>query len=182
MTDPSGVNIDWEKIEQRKRLGVANGLLMVQLVLSRLVRSQLSKPGTGRVYRVAVGKIRGRNLRAQGLHRASAPGNPPAVDTGRLRQSWAIGGNADQMFSVRVPLGAKKIQSGQALAVITSEIGQTRMRFTYGSNLKYARALEFGVPARRLAQRPYVRPVVAAVTPRAAGILQLEVKKAMAQP
>lgn len=40
---------------------------------------QLSQPGRGREYR-----------RGNVTHRASAPGDPPAVDTGRLRQSLGV--------------------------------------------------------------------------------------------
>lgn len=40
--------------------------------LERTIKVVLSQPGTGRMY---------------GTHRASAPGEPPAVETGHLRQS-----------------------------------------------------------------------------------------------
>jgi len=172
-----GVNIDQAKINEAIRRGTANGLLGIQLQMSRKLRADLSKPGTGRIYRVARGRPGGRNLRARGLHRASAPGQPPAVDTGRLRQSWAIAGNADQMFRNRAPLGAKATSSGQQMAVLAFDIRPESLRFTYGSNLKYARALEFGMRSRGLSPRPYVRPMIAAVAPRALRIVQGFIKK-----
>jgi hypothetical protein len=48
------------------------------LATEREVKLELSKPGSGRVYRSRIG----------GVHRASAPGQPPAVDTGSYRRSW----------------------------------------------------------------------------------------------
>jgi HK97 gp10 family phage protein len=47
------------------------------LILERAAKLQLSHPGTGRIYR------RGTTA----IHQASAPGEPPAVDTGNLRNS-----------------------------------------------------------------------------------------------
>lgn len=168
-----------DKVMQTARVGLVNGLLSFQLAMSRDLRARLSKAGTGRVYRVAKGKARGRNLRAQGFHRASAPGNPPAVDTGRLRQSWAIGSltkkveiNASQTF------GRGKNQSTQELAVVQYDYDKNGMRFTYGSNLKYARALEYGNLRRGLRSRPYVRPSIAKMSPQALKIVQLWVGRA----
>lgn len=61
---------------------------------------QLSHPGTGRVY---------------GNHQASAPGQSPAVDTGRLRQSIDIDDSKISSLKIRV-----------------------------GTNVQYAPALEYG--------------------------------------
>lgn len=174
----SEVNIDTDRIMATMRVGLVNGLLSFQLAMSRDLRTRLSKAGTGRVYRVAKGKARGRNLRAQGFHRASAPGNPPAVDTGRLRQSWAIGGDADAKFRNRAPLGKKATKSTQELAVLTSTVTPRSVGMTYGSNLKYARALEYGIRQRGLSARPYVRPSIAAMSPKALRIVQTWVNRA----
>jgi HK97 gp10 family phage protein len=51
-------------------------LVAAGLVLERAMKLELSHPGTGRVYK-----------RGGVLHQASAPGEPPAVDTGALRNS-----------------------------------------------------------------------------------------------
>lgn len=66
------------------------------LFLQYEIQQELSKPGTGRVYRVRKARFgkpgaNGRRKRLRGLasefHRASAPGNPPAPDTGTLKRS-----------------------------------------------------------------------------------------------
>jgi len=77
------------------------------------------KPGSGRVYR-----------RGSKIHRASAPGEPPAVDTGRLRSS----------ITHQVKAEGKKV------------IGRI------GTNVEYARSLEFGT--NKMAARPFLRPIV----------------------
>lgn len=88
------------------------------------VKVMLSKPGTGRLYR---------KRRASGgyiFHRASSPGQPPAVDTGALRSSID-----------------KRIEA-KGLEV-----------YGYiGTKLEYALTLEVG--GRYVAARPYLRPVL----------------------
>ena len=63
------------KTEQRAR----KQLKEPAQVLLEEVRSQLNRPGSGRVY--------GRGRLGSKLHQASAPGEPPAPDTGKLRDS-----------------------------------------------------------------------------------------------
>lgn len=77
------------------------------------------KPGTGRIYR-----------RGGKAHQASAPGQPPAVDTGRLRSSIT--------HDVRIERGGV--------------IGRV------GTNVEYAPHLELGTS--RMAARPFLRPAV----------------------
>lgn len=168
------VNIDEEAVFRRMRLGVVNGMLDTQLVIGKLVRSNLSKPGGGRRYRISRGRANGRNLRAQGIHVASAAGQPPAVSTGRLRQSWSLAGDASRTF------GRKGNKTSQTLASVEVEDTRDRIGFSYGSNLKYARWLEFGT--RRMRQRPYVRPVFQAVAKRVERIIGRAVEEAMKQP
>lgn len=96
------------------------------------VRETLSRRGTGRVYR------RGKRGRT---HQASAPGEPPAVDTGRLRNSIAMKGPTWE---------------GDA---VTGEVG---------TNVEYAARLEFGgTDSRgvRIAARPYMRPALEQAAP-----------------
>lgn len=66
----------------------------------------------------------------------SKPGRPPRVRTGTLRRSWTTKSN-------RI---ARNWKGGY--------------RLTLGSNVKYARALEYGYPPRNLKPRPYVSTVV----------------------
>lgn len=122
------------EIEQRVRAGVRRGLDEAVIALQREMRLTLSKPGTGRLYRIGKGKKSGRNLRARGYHRASAPGQPPAVNTGNLRRSWQAGRAGSRVDRSRVndPL---------------------RPTIRLGSVLVYAKPLEYGT--RRMAARPY---------------------------
>ena len=177
----SSVRIDQEKIDRVTRRGMLDGIIAIQLRLSRDVRNKLSQPGTGRIYRIGTGKRKPRNLREQGLHRASAPGQPPAVDTGRLRQSWAIGTiGKGKLIDASQKFGRGKVQSEQGLAVIGFQSTPRSISFVYGSNLKYARALEYG-SRRNLLPRPYVRPSIRGVEPQASKILQLWVRRAFAE-
>lgn len=73
-----------------------------------------------------------RTLRSLGFHKASAPGDPPAVDTGHLRRSWQAG-----------------------FAAPSKSNAPGRRVFRVGSNLPYAR-LEFGMG--KVKPRPYLRP------------------------
>lgn len=89
------------------------------------------------------------------LHWSSKPGQPPHVDTGRLRSSvtWAISegaqqgnerrGTAQQGDQVRIPRKQRK----RIIAVV-------------GTNVEYAKALEFGFEPRNLKARPYLRPAL----------------------
>lgn len=81
-------------------------------VLRNEMVQELSQPGQGETY---------------GRHTASAPGDAPAVDTGRLRQS-----------------------------IVALKVGDARWRV--GTNVQYALYLEFGT--RRMAPRPFIRPVI----------------------
>ena len=58
--------------------GVAGGMVAghVAVLLEKLIKEELSKPGSGRIYK-----------RGGRTHQASAPGEPPAVDLGDLRRS-----------------------------------------------------------------------------------------------
>ena len=70
---------DRELVAAMKRAGALTDSETRKAVKETLVDGEahikrlLSQPGTGRLY---------------GTHRASAPGNPPAVDTGTYRGSW----------------------------------------------------------------------------------------------
>lgn len=100
-------------------VGAKDGLADVGVEVVNAIRRRLSTPGTGRLYR-----------RRRIVHRASAPGQPPAVDTGRLRSSytWKVGED---------PQGAY---------------------VEVGTSVRYAPWLEFGT--RRMRPRPHVRPAI----------------------
>ncbi len=143
--------------------GIVEGLNSIQIRYSMKLRDKLSKPGTGRIYRIGKGKASGRNLRARGFHRASAPGNAPAVNTNRLRASWSIAGMGPQQadsflrFYERGPL--------------------TVMEF--GSRVLYAPFLEYGT--RRMKPRPYIKPATLDVLPGVGRIMGTAIKRAFGQ-
>ena len=78
------------------------------------------QPGTGRVY-----------IRGGKRHQASAPGQPPAVDTSRLRTHITH---------------LVQTSGSQVTAYV-------------GTNVEYAKELEFGTS--RKAARPFLRPILA---------------------
>jgi len=155
MNDPK-VDIDFAKIARARDLAIVEGLNASQLLLSTYVRAQLTKPGTGRVYRVNKGKPKGRNLREKrrrigklvgGFHRASAPGFPPAANTNSLRRSWTVSGT-----------NARNADGGYTLLFRET----SAFVLEYGSTLKYAPFLEYGNRRFRVKYepRPYLRPVL----------------------
>lgn len=134
--------------------GVVLGLVNVAVQMQKFVRKRLSIPGTGRRYRVARGTRRGRNQRARGWHQASAPGNPPAAMNGHLRNSWTLIPSAK--------IGSATTRD-QGFAYIDENRSRGTVVYVLGSNLVYARALEFG--HGRLRPRPYIRDVVEGLRP-----------------
>ena len=87
---------------------------------------QSMKPGSGREYKKRSGKI----------HKASAPGEPPAVDMGRLRASVSSNWTGSGMAKGKVESPAKAEDGvGQPTKELTGVVG---------SNVEYARRLELG--------------------------------------
>lgn len=78
-------------------------------------------------------------------HRASAPGSPPAIDTGALRRS------------------------GQHTVITDGQRIRGFVKFG-GGNVPYALAQEFG--NRRLPARPYLRPALESSKTRVLAILR----------
>lgn len=133
-----------------------DGLNASALRAGQMFRKTLSQPGTGRIYRVAKGRRKGRNLRAKGFHQASAPGRPPAVNTNRLRASW----------SVDVPPGMGSRISAAGNRTTVYQNGPAFV-LEFGSRIPYAPMLEYGT--RRMKARPYIKivnPLLARVVPR----------------
>lgn len=131
--DP-GQNI--AKVLRAGRAGVPRDLERAGVKLVNQLRLDLSKPGTGRIYTTWFYTDSRGNVRPWGRrptpHRASAPGRPPAVDTGALRASY--GHNVTRLSPVLTEL---KLASGKDYAVY----------------------LEFGTS--RMAPRPHMRPLMA---------------------
>ncbi|MGV3710318.1 MAG: hypothetical protein ACO1Q7_15910 [Gemmatimonas sp.] len=85
-----------EAFLRRVRVDTDRELRAVSLLLQREIQQELSKPGTGRLYRrrkARYGPVRANGTRRRmpsrvsDFHRASAPGNPPAPDTNTLKRS-----------------------------------------------------------------------------------------------
>jgi len=108
------------------------------LELERAIKLELSKPGSGELY--THGKV---------THQASAPGEPPAPDTGALRNSVGqeVVGNA-----LRIGVG-----------------------MPYAPFLEFGTIGEGGF----IAPRPFMRPALAAARERMTGVVVSEVRKGM---
>ena len=159
MTDPN-VFIDHKKIEEALQAASIKALNVSLVGSSRLIRSRLSQAGKGRIYRIAQGKAKGaRNLRAAGFHRASAPLDPPAANTNRLRGSWSVTGLNS---------------SSDTFAAITKQ--PRGIILTFGSNVKYAPFLEFGT--RRMTRRPYLKPSMPSIQKFSLGAFRIAIAEA----
>ena len=151
------------------REALVEGMRRSTLLTSKAARALLSKPGTGRLYRIGKGRKNGRNLRAQGIHRASAPGHPPAVNTNRLRASLSV----SQV-------------SGRGLSSQSSDtdvlIRETRagVVLTFGTRVEYAPFLEYGTA--RMRQRPFLRPVMPLVARRLPSEFQKAIRERFRTP
>ena len=150
--------IDEDKVMREIKRGIQQGLAETQILLARFVRGMLSKPGTGRIYKIGKGKRKGRNLREKGFHRASAPGQPPAVNTNRLRASWSVASNPRDIGLTR------PFEDGSEEGFVLPRVMSTTLGFTFGSPVPYAKYLEFGT--RHVRRRPYLRPAMRALEPR----------------
>jgi len=140
---PSGGKITFYTSEVKSALGQKQERFVrtaVQMIEDRVKSLMTNSPRGGKVYRV--GKTATKADRAAGRrfrsHKASAPGEPPAVNTGRLRNS---------VTSLVIP----RISGGYEGRV--------------GSNVKYARPLETGNPPH-LKPRPAWLPALQWVWPK----------------
>lgn len=158
------VEINFERLQSVMDDAISEGMNVALVGMGRLVRGSLSRPGLGRIYRVAKGRKTGKTLRARGYHRASAPGQPPAVNTNRLRASWSVGNIAQGNYSTGDGF-AFKYREGKTVVL------------QYGSNVPYARLLEYGT--RRMKPRPYLKPSLASAGKRIGAIFRVAIKKAM---
>lgn len=133
------VNWDTQSITDDVRQAALRGVAdSVELVKGVAVSKITSGPKTGIVYR------------RRGIeHQASAPGEPPAGDIGRLAQS------------VRTPLNPAEI-SGEVVF-----------------STAYAAALEFGREDGSIAARPYARPSLAESRGEIEDIIASEIQAAL---
>lgn len=115
----------WAQFARSADGPVGKALARAALDVQDQAKQLLSKPGSGRTY-----------TRRSVTHRASAPGDPPAVNTGRLRSS----------ITHRVAVDDQGV---------FAEVG---------SNVRYARFLELGTS--KMAKRPFLRPALLTVAQR----------------
>jgi len=155
--DPK-IDIDMTAIRRVTDAATLEGMNAILIALSSAVRVTLSQPGTGRLYKAGGGTKGARNLRAQGLHRASAPGQPPAVNTNRLRASWITSAG---------PGPGQRIARNDGFISVTKR--PERVTMLYGSRVKYAPFLEYGT--KRIKKRPYLARAVPKVQEKAEAIM-----------
>lgn len=79
LNDPDGFQRSAEQLEKTFAHAIGGDspvVIAAALELERSIKLELSMPGTGRTYK-----------KGKHVHIASAPGHPPAVDTGILRET-----------------------------------------------------------------------------------------------
>jgi HK97 gp10 family phage protein len=114
------ININIPLADNISQAAILRGVRGATVEAKNLVIDKLSQPGKGRLYSRGVSAV----------HRASTPGAPPAVDTGRLRGST-------QSEVTATPSGA---------------VGEVSV------NTEYAAYLEFGT--EKIAPRPFMSAVL----------------------
>lgn len=131
--DTSGFKTGLEKAKKEYDKRAQRAIKKGALFFVAEVKKELSKQGTGKQYR------RGRKI-----HIASAPGQPPAVDTGQLRAS--ITHLVEREFRAWIAM--------------------------VGTNLQKAAPLEFGTS--RMAARPFILTTLTRIRPQVIKIFEKE--------
>lgn len=124
--------------------------------LEGAAKEKLSQPGTGRTYKT------GRSGERYATHQASAPGEPPAVDTGELRASVTHNVTGRVGKSLPDPGGSK-----------------TKVKDYVGTNLESGAYLEFGTS--RMKPRPWLYPTIAEEAAVVNKLIKNVLKKAIAK-
>lgn len=143
------------------RQGAVRGVMMAgELVHSEAVRLITSGPKTGRIYR-----------RRGVFHQASAPGQSPASDSGRLAQSGNTQLNPAMISSTIFfsTVYARPLERGSAYS-IRSSLG--------ASSPDGAAQREFGTQS--LAPRPFLRPALFNMSAQIVDVIAAEIRAAVA--
>jgi HK97 gp10 family phage protein len=125
------------------------------------IKRSMSVKGTGREYIKAAKGNKGEGVtRIKSIvHIASAPGFPPATDTGRLRASisvnWTGSGMSRGEFNP-VPESEPDDSVGNPGGSILNMFGG-KFKVVVGTNVGYSGFLEFGTS--KMEKRPFLRPV-----------------------
>lgn len=142
------MEIKWDegKLQALTKRNVEKRLKQAAIYVEGKIKDKLNQKGTGIEY----GRGRTPTGRKRKSHIASAPGNPPAVDTGRLRSS----------ITYEVTSGAGSSMGSQGSPSSSDKIGKVSgdnsVSFTIiGTNVGYAKPLEFGTV--HIKPRPFLR-------------------------
>ena len=140
----TGIKWYGDKLVSKMEKLQVQALKMCGALLERDIKLSM-KPGTGNEY-----------IRGGKIHRASAPGQPPAVDTGRLRASitfnWSGSGRA------RAPIDNPSKETKPSDSVGEPRAERHAVIVVVGTNVKYGRYLELGTT--KIKPRPYLRPAL----------------------
>jgi len=148
--------IEWDdsKLKAEVRDATMKRLIMAGEIVARICKRSMGSGISGyKSYPKTKKKI---------LHWSSKPGEPPHVDTGRLRASitWAISEGAQQGTMLVNPSTDPDNPSKESDAVDKPPKQKNIVTVIVGTNVEYAKALEFGFAPRNLAARPYLRPAL----------------------
>lgn len=93
------------------------------------------------------------------IHIPSSPGQPPAVDTGRLKASVSTNWTDSGMTKGKVDKQAGPEDGiGSPGGKKNRFFMPSKFKVVVGTNVEYAPPLEFGAPSRHLLPRPFIRP------------------------
>jgi hypothetical protein len=133
--------------------GIYKGLGISMLELQIDLRERLSQVGTGVGYFGGAKKL--------GFYRTrSAPGEPPAVDTGTLR-------NSVQSVPQRVD------GTGMMSIVLTGLVAGVN------KDARIPRWLEYGTPNGRMKARPFIAPSLEVIRPSVAGTIGNQMQRSI---
>ncbi len=176
------------------RLAKSHGpaIAKAALVLQGSIKQTLSQPGRGRTYKAAgvLSKLarKGTKKRAKQEHVASAPGDPPAVDTGFLRASVVLNPQSDG--TVHVGPAAEYAAALEYGTIRPARgVGPRRGPSVDRKHLAHAlrkasasRSLVASVARRgngRLAARPYMQRSLDAVQEQMTDVIVDDLRKAL---
>jgi hypothetical protein len=125
--------------------GIERGLKIAMIELQRELRERLSKKGSGAGY---FGGSKGKGS----FRTRSAPGEPPAVDTGTLRNSVQ---SKPQYIA----------GTGMTSIVLTGLVAGVN------KDARIPRWLEYGTPNGRMKARPFIAPSIDVVRPTVANTI-----------